>query len=991
MVLVSIGRRFCLLLLAAWLADVDAGFRLHRREHSEQEIRQFKQEFGDDSQEEQWFEQKVDHFDPSSNATWKQRYWRAGKYGRLDGPQFLCIGGEGGSSPSDCSGAIARYARDLNATIWTVEHRFYGNSHPFGDFSTEHLRYLSSEQAVEDLANFIRTQNSARTISSPQWVLFGGSYPGSLALWTRQLHPELTVGAVGSSAPVEPILDFYQYMQVVEDALETFDPECPARVQRAISAFSDLLKTTEGRAELSQRFNVSLVDIGLSYNQTQSLFAGIFYSFNIQYHGHNETKRICDATRAADPLDGISRIIVGHYLSTDVYDKKLSWITDASFAGRAWYWQTCNEFGWFQSTDMGGGMFGDVFPVNWYINLCTDAFGPTFNTTYIEEAVRRTRRRYGGRDHYNGSNVVIPNGSLDPWHSMGFYGPYRPLDASAVVLFIKGTAHCWDMHDDINMTQIKEAQEVIFANVKKWVGHEIVEATTGAPLSTSDTVDLKPRKPKLNKLAAIAFDDQHRDAYLEDGTLTSEELAMLEVYRVRHGMGRRRKARRGGNLKPSDVTEGWIEQDLDHFNSSSFVNWKQRFFYTEKFYQPGGPVFLMFGGEGDASAEDLVSDAAYLEYAESHHAAVYLLEHRYYGESIPHHPQSSDAPYKHLSSEQALADAAQFIEAVNRYKGYDDPKLVSFGCSYAGALSAWFRQAYPNLVVGAVASSAPVQAKVDFYGRVLVLRPDKQILVEAYQVVQANLELYGDCEKNVRTAVRQVYELAQTEAGRAKLEQTFGNIPSAYDMPGTFIMGYLDNGFYKQSCSTMTQPNRTPLENLAALLGQRSPSESVGVDDIVRELLRSEKRWDRKVSMMDAWTYQTCNEFAFFTSTDYGNGTFASLAPVNHFVETCTELYGSVKDRRRVDEAVARTNRIYGGATNYSGTHVVFINGGADLWHALSVLTSRTSADDGRAEVTSFLVPEQPHCHDVHKDPEDPPQLIEARRRTNQLIGEWLH
>lgn len=58
---------------------------------------------------------------------------------------------------------------------------------------------------------------------------------------------------------------------------------------------------------------------------------------------------------------------------------------------------------------------------------------------------------------------------------MGFYGPYRPLDASAVVLFIKGTAHCWDMHDDINMTQIKEAQEVIFANVKKWVGHEVVE------------------------------------------------------------------------------------------------------------------------------------------------------------------------------------------------------------------------------------------------------------------------------------------------------------------------------------------------------------------------------------------------------------------------------------------------------------------------------------------------------------------------------------
>ncbi len=56
---------------------------------------------------------------------------------------------------------------------------------------------------------------------------------------------------------------------------------------------------------------------------------------------------------------------------------------------------------------------------------------------------------------------------------------------------------------------------------------------------------------------------------------------------------------------------------------------------------------------------------------------------------------------------------------------------MAFGGSYSGALAAWFRQLYPNLVVGAVATSAPVLAKVDFF--------------EYVEVTATSLGTYGKC------------------------------------------------------------------------------------------------------------------------------------------------------------------------------------------------------------------------------------------------------
>lgn len=74
--------------------------------------------------------------------------------------------------------------------------------------STKNLKYLSSEQALADLAYFIEAKKKELKLSHNKWIVFGGSYPGSLAAWFRLKYPHLAHGAVASSAPLFAKINF---------------------------------------------------------------------------------------------------------------------------------------------------------------------------------------------------------------------------------------------------------------------------------------------------------------------------------------------------------------------------------------------------------------------------------------------------------------------------------------------------------------------------------------------------------------------------------------------------------------------------------------------------------------------------------------------------------------------------------------------------------------------------------------------------------------
>ena len=132
---------------------------------------------------EKWIEQRLDHFNPQDNRRWEMRYFENDEHLQEGGPIFIYVGGEWTISAGSISFGTHIYdlARELNGTLFYTEHRFYGNSHPRNNTSTENLRFLSVDQALADLAYFIaHIKSSSPSLANSGVVMVGGSYSGIL-------------------------------------------------------------------------------------------------------------------------------------------------------------------------------------------------------------------------------------------------------------------------------------------------------------------------------------------------------------------------------------------------------------------------------------------------------------------------------------------------------------------------------------------------------------------------------------------------------------------------------------------------------------------------------------------------------------------------------------------------------------------------------------------------------------------------------------------
>ncbi|CAD7093607.1 unnamed protein product [Hermetia illucens] len=424
-----------------------------------------------------YIEQKLDHFDLNEKRTWQMRYLSNDYYFKPNGPIFIYVGGEWTISEGSLRGGhMFDMAKELNGYMFYTEHRYYGRSHPFAELTTANLKYLHVKQALADLAHFITTMKSTISgLENSKVILVGGSYSATMVTWFSRLYPNLVNGAWASSAPLQAKVDFVEYKEVTGQSIRQVGGDaCYIRIENAIKILEEDfangdLTNVKKYINVCQNFDTNnKLDVWTFFSAISDIFAGV-----VQTHNSGSIENMCSLILAGnDDIAGLGNFLKAYLgygsqcvditYEADVAELKQTKLSDDMM--RQWYYQTCNEYGWYQTSGSSDQPFGSSFPVELYTKLCHDVYDMQFSAESIEDNVQQTNIDFGALKP-GVNNVYFTHGSLDPWHAMGL------LCEGECGTVIPMYAHCKDLasSSSADTEEMSAAKSTIFKLVKKWV------------------------------------------------------------------------------------------------------------------------------------------------------------------------------------------------------------------------------------------------------------------------------------------------------------------------------------------------------------------------------------------------------------------------------------------------------------------------------------------------------------------------------------------
>lgn len=421
-----------------------------------------------------------------------------------------------------------------------------------------------------------------------------------------------------------------------------------------------------------------------------------------------------------------------------------------------------------------------------------------------------------------------------------------------------------------------------------------------------------------------------------------------------------------------NLHQGYFKQLIDH-NNPIQGTFAQRY-YIDETYGPAddAPVFFYICGEATCTSRAL--NGAIRDYAQKFHAKLVALEHRYYGASIPVETLST-ANLRFLTTEAALDDLASFQRHLIHKKNWSG-KWIAFGGSYPGSLSAYYRLKFPYLVVGSLASSAPVMAKEDF------------VEYDAHVTQVAGLH----CATQMREVVKAV-ELTLNDATKlAQMKELFG--AAAVTEPIDFLYLIADIGAaavqYGQRdtfCSTLAM-SPTPLEGYAQMALQFYQTSGLNAVELTPQGAMNEtpNKESNGLSMRQ-WYYQSCTEYGYWQNAnpDPSLSSRSSLINLAYHRNVCKRLFGLTQPA----QTATLNSTFYAPLMDILVSNIYFTNGEQDPWSTLSLAEKNDNAINPKLDY--YLIEGAAHCDDLHKpSTSDSESLKQARKTMESLLAKWL-
>ncbi|KAI0247491.1 peptidase S28 [Lactifluus subvellereus] len=468
----------------------------------------------------QTFTQPLDHFYNTTDATFQQRFWVNTRHykPRPGAPVIVIDGGETSGEdrlPFLDTGIADILARATGGIGVVLEHRYYGGSVGVRNFSTDALRWLNNEQALEDSANFMRNvkfEDIDEDLTAPNtpWIYYGGSYAGARAAHMRVLYPDLVFGAIASSAVTHAVLTNWEYMDVIRLAA---DPKCSSNLVNTITTIDSLLKFSPLRGRLKKLFGLSELESDkdfvsvLTYplaswqdrNWDPAVGSTTFDQFCATLNG--DTPTLKDTARTVLLPGGlkvnVALLNYAKWIRENVValcppdagltmedcfgtnDDSRYQVTDLGQEWRLWVFQYCTQWGYLTTAPPGGTptIISRLLDIDYEHKICVQAF-PSGEHYKVPPLPNVTAVNALGDYRIAADRLAFIDGEVDPWrpytpHST--YGGAVERDDTLLRPFkiIPGGIHHWDENGlrvgEKEPREIRQIHDEMVEFVKAWL------------------------------------------------------------------------------------------------------------------------------------------------------------------------------------------------------------------------------------------------------------------------------------------------------------------------------------------------------------------------------------------------------------------------------------------------------------------------------------------------------------------------------------------